>query len=90
MLNVTDVQVTAPATSDQRDCLSTPLVMTPLRIPRRKHMPFHYVLQALKVFYTRHRPVEDQLLHHDYQPWETPTDRLARTEPYVYIHSISR
>jgi hypothetical protein len=90
MLNVTDVQVIAQTTSDQRDCLSTPPAMTPLRIPRRRHIPFLRLLQTLMVFYTRHRPVESRWINPDFQHWETPTDRLARTEPYVYIHSIAR
>jgi hypothetical protein len=92
MPNVTDAQVTVHMTPDQRDCLSTPPVMTPLRIPRRRRISFLLLrlLWTLKVFYTRHRPVENRWINPDYQHWETPTDHMARTEPYLYIHSLSR
>ena len=91
MLNVTDVRVTAQTTSDQHDCLSIPpTITTPLRIPRRSHIPFLRLLRTLRVFYPRHRPVESRWITPDCQHWETPTDRLARTEPYLYIYSLSR
>jgi hypothetical protein len=88
MSNIIDVQVTAQTTSEQRDCLS--LAMTPLRIPRRRYMSFLRVLLALRGLYTRRRPVESRWMNPAGQRWETPTDCLARTEPYLYIHSLSR
>lgn len=89
MPNVTAVQATARTASAPYNVLSPPPMTTPLRIPRRRFATLLRVLETLLVSWTKRRPMESRWMPPDKSRWETPPERAARTDPYLYIFSIS-
>jgi hypothetical protein len=89
MQHVTAVRATTPTITDQYDLLVTPPTTTPLHIPRRRHTALLRVLETLLISWTRRRSMESRRIPPDSLQWETPSERAARLDPYLYILSIS-
>jgi hypothetical protein len=87
---VTAVRATAQPNIDQRDLVVIPPTPTILlRLLRRRHIAFLHLLQTLLISWIRHRVMERQWINPTYQRQETIPERVARTEPYLYIRSLS-
>jgi hypothetical protein len=72
------------------DPLATPPTTTTLRrISRRRFPAVRHVLQTLRVPVMHHRQWDGRGSTPEAPRHETLADRFARTEPYLYIHSLS-
>jgi hypothetical protein len=87
---MTDEHVTAQTITAPHALLATPPMTTPpLRIPRRRSTAFLHLLQTLNVPFSTHRQQDIQRICPPSLWHETLADRVARTAPYLYIHSLS-
>ena len=91
MPTVTAEQVTAHASTDQRELLMTPPTTTTLlRIPRRKvDFSFLHMLQAVKVAWIARHCKTGPSINPGYPRQETIPDRAARIDLYLYARSLS-
>ena len=81
---------TVHTTTAPRELLATPPTLTTLlRIPRRRFTAFLPLLQALRVAWAQRHHMAGRGIASDYPRRETVPERVARTEPYLYIRSLS-
>jgi hypothetical protein len=89
MPNGTSVLATAQTRIDQHDLLVTPPTRTTsLPTPRRRHGVLLHAWHSLLGSWAKRR-LDQEWSNPDYPRWETVPERVARTEPYLYIRSLS-
>ena len=90
MPTATDEHVTAHTSTAQRESITmSPTTTTLLRIPRRRSLAWLSLLKTLSVPFMKHRQRDMRGTNPDVLRHETLADRVARTKPYLYIHTLS-
>jgi hypothetical protein len=89
MPNATNVPATVPPRTPQHNLFVTPTARTTLLQTPRRFAVFLHPLQTLRAAWTRPRCREHRCITPDYPRQETVPERVARTEPYLYIRSLS-
>jgi hypothetical protein len=87
MATVTEAPVTAPC-DEQRALISPHLTTPPLSTPRWRPTLLLRFLQILVPSCARHHAFERPWISPDLPRGETPTEFLARKDPYLYIQAM--